>query len=642
MIEIIGETGTQEYDAACQLRDRLISEWGSRIDDTRQKITILTSAQIPGQNVRDLDLLILLRFKIPLPVMIPRSGALNLPEEVTVKSLCVVVEVKDHSPSGVQITSNGCVRVRYPDYWHDASKQNRQQVYGLLNFLKQQGFDVPFVAGVVWLRGYPQGDLPQGVHNIIGAEATWRDFLVAILEHQRPVLSDGFSTLRGERQPGSLTLIRNFFVEPIKQSTLDRRKLEAIAREGVHLAQNEATDKTQLVFRGRGGTGKTIALLHLAYDRYLRLRERTLFLTYNVALAADVERLLRILQVRDRVGDRCIRVETMLAFLSRIITQADLIGENEDFLANQERLKAAFLERLSDATWLELIREGSDLLTWNLVCVDEAQDSPEIERDILHRLFGPQCCAVADGIDQMVRLSEPCDWVPAKVRKISRTMSLEKSLRLQLNLVRFANAVARELGIDSWQLGENPDLPGGHVIVTFDSDPPGDQLFEEMSSLNLKSGNDPIDMLFCVPYSLVDRTTADSVQCFPARKLTSKGLSVWDGTHSAGREVPLLGNKMHRFVQYESCRGLEGWITFLLSLDRFHEQKQESFRSSKSELPHSEQERLARLLADEWLMIPLTRCINTLVIHLESRDSFLGKLMISVASQCKDFVELRS
>jgi hypothetical protein len=54
----------------------------------------------------------------------------------------------------------------------------------------------------------------------------------------------------------------------------------------------------------------------------------------------------------------------------------------------------------------------------------------------------------------------------------------------------------------------------------------------------------------------------------------------------------------------------------------------------------SARQRLAPQLAAEWLVIPLTRCINTLVIHLELEDSAIGKVVLDVGHRFRDFVEV--
>jgi hypothetical protein len=640
MREIIGDREEPEYEAAQQLDSLIVQEWG-KLEEPRQKISIITAAQCHGQKIRDVDLLLLVQLKQPLPVPIPRAGRLGLPSEVHVKSLCMTIEVKDHPPDAVEFTENGEVRVRYPDHWHNASKQSRKQVFSLKQYLETLGHEyVPFITGLVWLRGVPQDDLPDGLHNIVGSGASWRDFVAAALSQQEADYEDGFHILNSGKEPGRITRIRNVFAQPLKPSSLDRRKVEAIARQSISPdLKTLRSGERQIIYRGRGGTGKTVALLHLACDRYVRARQRTLFLTYNIALAAEVERLLTILGVRDQAAGRSIRVETIQTFLGQVLGATGLLGEGEDFLGVYAGRKQSLLEYLKDPGLLAAVREESDLLAWDLVCVDEAQDCPEDERELLHRLFGPERCVIADGIDQMVRLSGPCDWQPTRtIRGLTQTRFLKRSLRLQHNLCRFANAVAQAVGLDTWQIEPNMDLLGGRVVITTRPGFPEDGLYERMAALNQANGNKPVDMLFCVPHTLVDRS-AEPYPCLPARQFAEKGRKVWDGTRPAGRMIPILDNDLHRFVQYESCRGLEGWVTFLFSLDRFHDSKLHQFQVTGPR-EESARQRLAPQLAAEWLMIPLTRCINTLVIHLEQGDLGIGKIVLNVGRHFKDFVEV--
>jgi superfamily I DNA and RNA helicase len=43
------------------------------------------------------------------------------------------------------------------------------------------------------------------------------------------------------------------------------------------------------------------------------------------------------------------------------------------------------------------------VFAWDHVLVDEGQDWPEDERDILYQCFGPHRCIVADGVHQLIR-----------------------------------------------------------------------------------------------------------------------------------------------------------------------------------------------------------------------------------------------
>ena len=71
----------------------------------------------------------------------------------------------------------------------------------------------------------------------------------------------------------------------------------------------------------------------------------------------------------------------------------------------------------------------------------------------------------------------------------------------------------------------------------------------------------------------------------------------------------------------------------------FYDSKLIEFRDA---IPAGEplSERRQRMWAAEWLMIPLTRCINTLVIHLDRRDSVVGRLLLETAAKFSDFIEV--
>ena len=73
----------------------------------------------------------------------------------------------------------------------------------------------------------------------------------------------------------------------------------------------------QLLFQGRGGTGKTAILLSLAWRLWKTKGARILVLTYNRALAADMNRLLTLMGMIDEVGAPLIKVQTVHSFLYR-------------------------------------------------------------------------------------------------------------------------------------------------------------------------------------------------------------------------------------------------------------------------------------------------------------------------------------
>ena len=85
--------------------------------------------------------------------------------------------------------------------------------------------------------------------------------------------------------------------------------------------------------------------------------------------------------------------------------------------------------------------------------------------------------------------------------------------------------------------------------------------------------------------------------------------------------------------------GLEGWVTVLWGLDDFFEYKTNDWNSRQIAGAPADAERQAALHAARWLMIPLTRAIDTLVIQVGQRPSRVHTVLERVAQKCQDFVE---
>jgi hypothetical protein len=95
-----------------------------------------------------------------------------------------------------------------------------------------------------------------------------------------------------------------------------------------------------------------------------------------------------------------------------------------------------------------------------------------------------------------------------------------------------------------------------------------------------------------------------------------------------------------RIVQYDSCRGLEGWTVINYALDEFWRYKFEEC-ISKDVAPdelETPQDR-ARRDASRWTMIPLTRAMDTLVIHIMGGSGPIRNVLEEVARVRRDFVE---
>jgi len=141
-------------------------------------------------------------------------------------------------------------------------------------------------------------------------------------------------------------------------------------------------------------------------------------------------------------------------------------------------------------------------------------------------------------------------------------------------------------------------------------------------------GNRPIDMLYCVPPTWVQKFD-DHKESIVARALKSWGKEVWDAVEPSLRDEYPTSLDQFRIIQYESCRGLEGWVVVCFGLDEFFNYKRsnaEISEAAKSEI-FFEEDAAALDYARRWLMIPLTRAIDTLVIHVSDESSYLASAL---------------
>ena len=140
--------------------------------------------------------------------------------------------------------------------------------------------------------------------------------------------------------------------------------------------------------------------------------------------------------------------------------------------------------------------------------------------------------------------------------------------------------------------------------------------------------NKPVDMLFCVPPSWVTKDKKGHRQSIVAQKYSKWGKEVWDAVNPELRDEYPTSFEQFRIVQYESCRGLEGWVVVCFALDEFFDFKRTNADiSGNARAEIFFEEEAAKLeYAKRWLMIPLTRAIDTLIIHIERPDSYIGQV----------------
>jgi len=400
----------------------------------------------------------------------------------------------------------------------------------------------------------------------------------------------------------------------------------------------EKLGKQMLLFRGQGGSGKTVRLLQLAKNLYDDQGTRILFLTFNRSLVADVRRLLVLMRISDKPDDRTIEIRTCDSYFFKLLDALGLHTASDHgapFPADYAAKKLDALQLISSMSREELLRDtlatnNPELFSWDFVMIDEAQDWPDIDKNLLFKLFGHNLLFVADGVDQFVRENTRCDWTSGLGVTERQIVPLRKCLRLKANLCRFISAFADEMSIP-WNLSVNDDVPGGRVIIVkgaYTQD-----IHAEVMKTHQANRNEPVDSLFCVTAS--PQFAGNSL----AQRLESWGEKTWDGTNKEVRDTYPTDTKQIRIVRYESCRGLEGWSVVCLDAERFFgRQVEHAPQIKQGDLLISEKEAASHHAA-RWLMIAFTRAIDTLVIQVSERSQFTDQLL-KIAKEHKDFIEV--
>lgn len=636
MISVVGKDGTPEHEAADRIAMLARRAWPWLDDDQSSFLLVVPSVQCHGQLPRDIDVVVIGYFAegkekyfMPSGPLTVVNGSIESPRRVRVDSVCLVVEVKDHDPSRVQFIGPK-VEVLYDAGWHNATEQSIRQLYSFKNYLEaRRSRTVPRITNLIWLRNLLPHQIPSPPHNILHGNLTWNGLLnqaastsqIIKVGKDEYVLSalnkSGYES--GPRVFGDVVDAVSLKLEP---SALDRMKMDAMSRESLDKETYALAGSKLLLFKGHGGTGKTMLLLQVA-NKACGEGRSTILLTYNKALVADIRRTMALAGISDEFGSGSIQAMTVHSFFYRLLKDNGiLIGDEEDFL--EEYLP--YLEQLA-----EISQEGGIThREWDLILIDEAQDWPDIERQLLVESFGPERLVVADGRQQLVRGQSPCNWKKGIDEGSYQEILLSRGFRMKRNIAAFTNKVAQAMGLGDWHVDEQGEAYGGSVIVVEGSYPNASGLHASILEGAESAGNSPVDILACVP------------PLYGTGGFERLGQEIWDGTSSVIRGSYPTSLRQLRVVQYESCRGLEGWVAINLGFDAFIKEKMDGWEAQTRDGPgdFSDDTTAARRFAARWAMIALTRAIDTIVIELSKEGSEAKSLFRALyEGPCRDFME---
>lgn len=646
-INIISGARNSETRNAEAFRDALLKS-EPRLNHVDIEADLLCNLAIPG---RQIDLVLLYHDTRS------KDFQLRTNNGNPIHSFVLIVEVKNHS-SDLILFEGPNVLVRYDLLWHHATDQCDRQMYALKNY-QQSNYKgrhhrgATFVQRAIWLaRANAEAfdDSPsESSVPVHFSDLNWNN-LVRRFELNRGEVRCLVDS-RDDPRYHDINSLRQTLLHKVRPTLLDRRRIDALTRTSFDAETTQYIrnlGKGLLILRGRAGTGKTIGLIQMAL--YLsKQNKRTEVITYNHGLISDINRTLRIISEEESAQFAPPQLKTRYSFFQDIFqrtfgkaAEKAVIRDIPD-IEERENFRVSALSRAADIP--------ADALP-DFVFIDEGQDWKEEHRDLVYKLVGPERVVVADGVDQFVSRSR-CIWDVENI-PINRRHRMRSSRRTRAATSQTISDIAKELGIE-WDIEANKDIPGGRFTVLvepngWDAIQRGFTIIEQDQWAG--EGVKAIDQLVCLPAGAVRGVNFEAL-FDKATDATDR--DSWRGFDEKDRRIYPLREGQLRAIRYDSCRGMEGWTTLCLGLDGFYDQRidkpevdedslqDELKKTLKSE--YSDQlfsERLVQArneYAFNWLMIPLTRSIDHLVVHLFDENSRLGRVLSSVSRKYPGQIE---
>jgi hypothetical protein len=654
MIEILGSIGNAERRAADVITEKILSIWPDlrKSDDI---VKIYAGAKIFGHQSQDIDVLVFFLFKNPrsfAPIRAINSQPDGEVEkkEIWIESSFFCVEVKSHDARRVKFEGIAA----YVNYtrnnshgWHSVSDQNLSQAHSVKGFISEEIGVSPYVSNLILFENLEEKDLPRRPHNIVSLDITPRDFLTVLAENSRPWKRKNnkvFISLGPIELAEKINHSRLF--KTIIPTDLDRVRIDAISlQQGFNASWMDHVGERMLILRGRAGTGKTIALLQLANSLYVKNSSRVLILTYNTALVSDIKRVLALLGLPASLDEGGVAIESSMSFFRKLLITFGMLDKEEDFIKQYGpaliELSAAFNQGIfSREEICKVIDSYPEFFAYDYIFIDESQDWFYDEIKIIRHLYDTKNIIISDGMDQIVRGSRS-SWTLGLKEKEKSVFLLDKSLRMKGNLTLFANSFASHLGVKGWSLNTNSSIKGGLVNIfvgdLWSAIPFAKELIEK--SINQK--NNLIDLL-CFTSPNLSSLLMD--QDFLNKFKAALGCDVFEGFRADIRRTGALDVNALRVYQYESSRGLEGWLTICFDFDGFYQHRVQRALLDYEGLNDkslSKDEWVNREV-NSWILMTLTRSIDSIFIHLSDEDSDIARKLKSLAISQPDIFVWRS
>lgn len=571
-------------------------------------------------------------------------------QKIFVDTLVASIEIKAHSQKNIKVEGDDLF-VLYEKWTPVTSKLINQSTTAKQFLEEKTSVRVYNVIPLVYLPNVNKQELLPKLagkniqHGLLFADSSLNDFIDHALYHSSAFnpKDKNYSVLGETSFDMDICKERlKKYYESLVPGYLEQEKLELIGKKFVDKNKQWVgqLQKKLIAFTGVAGTGKTLKLIRTSNNLLNDYMDPVLFLTFNQALARDLERLMQLQRLN--VGGR-ITVWTIDTFLFKLAHRFKMYDDFDTFVAENEddsyeAIRDLVKEELQKPEVLRDVKE--DLLReFTYVAVDEGQDWFQVERDIVLDIFGPKNVILAAGTDQCLRAPTIANWKGDALRRQCETEIIKSniSLRLTSNLSYFNNALASTLELD-WEVQPNKELLGGDIY-----------LFESVNTqvlrvfLNEKIEGKP-------KYAPIDYMIMAAAKCqnLPFEQLSELQFEYWDGISYADRKkVPELNQV--RCVSLESCRGLEGWATLLLDLEHwfwFCINRNRAVLGEKENIDLFESDFLNRNADSDdfrylpsWFLIPFTRAKNRMLIQLPSSGK-LRSAFLELAEKFSDFVHI--
>ncbi len=648
-----------ENQAAQELKQRFENDFRGK--SVKGRILIASSVQLFGGSVRDLDIVVLGKlegYTTTLNTKVRNKNNLIFgpsQNKIDVRDFCFILELKDHDARHLSY-DNFALYAEYEDSTRNVTEQSEDQKYALKNFIiRNSKSKVPTIVNLIWLRQVDDLSRIPGAENknILSSSFTFDNLLETAINCEEKFLpkSDGDKYILSSYSIGFPTmekLFEYFGKEKERLGNITRKKVQLITQNEIdkNISKIDA-DKKMVALRGLAGTGKTSMLLRIAYRLQQEKNARCLILTYNRALVGDIKRLLAFADVSDRLDGRTANIESMQGYFSKLMksfsTDLDIhISSNNfqgDYNKGLNKLIDYISENLINEDDIKEKKRKCPELSWSYILIDEGQDWDDREKAIIMKFYKDDHLIVADGIDQMVRGNIPQNWLADLNKEQFSKIDNEICLRQKQSLTTFSNELASRLGL-KWEVKKNAQgLKGGETIVLNDNQL--DNHIQRIVKQCQDAGNELYDFMILVPPSLVNRDKNGQGQYSDVEKLKDLGYGVFDGTNDSIRCSYGSVNQI-RVYQYDSCRGLEGWTVVCRNFDEFIDYKYNDYvvnkRDVEDPLVLDTFEDRQKLFVKRWVMMAITRPIDTLVITINNSSSKIANILRGIAADFNDSI----